>query len=67
MECNIGAKDRIIRIIISAILIIIGLIYNGWIAVIGLIILFTAIIRFCSIYKLLGINTCEKDIPQRKR
>lgn len=66
MERNIGKTDRLIRIILSIALIIIGLIYNIWISVIGVIILFTAIIRFCSIYDLFGISTSERDIPIRR-
>ena len=60
MKKNVGTTDRIIRIIVGIIGIVLGLIYkNLIIGIIGIIILMTGIIGFCGLYTILGINTCK--------
>jgi len=63
MEKNVGPKDRTIRIIAGVILLGIGIVLQGVLgmicALVGIGFLFTAITRFCSLYKLFGINTCR--------
>ncbi|MBN2768006.1 MAG: DUF2892 domain-containing protein [Campylobacterales bacterium] len=63
MECNIGKIDRIIRVVIGVALIILAfLLSNVLVGIVGVIVLATGIIKFCLLYKLLGINTgCQKD------
>jgi hypothetical protein len=65
MKKNMGGLDRIIRIIIVA---IIGfLYYNGTIEgtlayvllALGGIFLFTSFVSFCPLYSLVGLNTCK--------
>ncbi|MCR9181905.1 MAG: DUF2892 domain-containing protein [Flavobacteriaceae bacterium] len=64
MKKNMGTADRIIRIIIAA---IIGfLYYNGTISgtlglillVLAIVFLLTSFIGFCGLYSLFGIKTC---------
>jgi len=64
MKKNLGTVDRIIRIIILA---IVGILYSmGVISgtlgitllVIGVVLGLTSLIGFCPIYTLLGINSC---------
>ncbi|NVK23005.1 MAG: DUF2892 domain-containing protein [Kangiellaceae bacterium] len=61
---NEGTVDRVIRVIIGALLIALVFVGPqtawGWI---GLIPLITGLVGFCPLYKLLGINTC----PLNKR
>ena len=63
MKKNMGSTDRIIRIIIAA---IVAVLYysgriNGTMAIIlGIVagvFLLTSLINFCPLYKMLGINT----------
>jgi hypothetical protein len=68
---NEGTIDRIIRIVIGAVLV--GLAYTGnlgqW-AYIGIIPLFTGIIGWCPLYAILGVQTrgLHEDVkPQSKR
>jgi Inner membrane protein YgaP-like, transmembrane domain len=65
MKKNMGGLDRIIRIIIAA---IIGfLYYNGTIEgtlayvllALGGIFLVTSFVSFCPLYSLVGLNTCK--------
>ncbi|MFY9270046.1 MAG: DUF2892 domain-containing protein [Candidatus Manganitrophaceae bacterium] len=65
MICNVGKTDRTIRIILGVILLAVG--YFGGLPVwgamsvyaVGAIALITGLTRFCLLWKVLGINTCE--------
>lgn len=65
MKKNMGRADRLIRVIIAAI--IAYLYYNGTISgTLGTILLIfagvfvlTSLVSFCPLYPLLGINTCS--------
>ena len=63
MKPNVGNLDRLVRALAGVILIALaatGTIGTwGW--VVGLLALATAILRFCGVYPLLGINTCSRD------
>ena len=60
MTANIGTLDRLLRIALGVVLI--GLVFVGpqtpwgWI---GLVPLLTAGVRFCPLYRMLGIQTCK--------
>jgi hypothetical protein len=64
MKKNMGSVDRIIRLVIAAVLayIYFGGIQTGAVGVVLLVIsgimLVTSLINFCPLYTLLGINTC---------
>jgi len=58
MTCNVGKIDRIIRAIVGAAVLAWGVVNGNIIAdVVGGVLLFTALIRWCPPYTLLGINT----------
>jgi hypothetical protein len=65
MKTNEGTTDRLIRLILGVVLIIIGwpvLGNNIWgiiLDVIGVILLITGITGFCTVYKILGISTLK--------
>jgi hypothetical protein len=62
MKCNVGSTDRILRVIVGAVLI--GLTLNGNISQwgwIGLLPLITGIVRVCPAYMPFGISTCKRD------
>lgn len=55
---NVGGLDRILRIVIGALLIILAITGQiGWWGLIGIVPLATGLFRSCVLYKLLGINT----------
>lgn len=60
MKTNVGGIDKIARILIGALLIVLALTGTigawGWIGVIPLA---TGLLNFCPLYSLLGINTCK--------
>ncbi len=63
MQCNVGGWDRILRIVIGIVLILLGLAGTvsgtGAIAayVLGAILLLTGLVGFCGLYTVLGIST----------
>lgn len=59
MKCNIGKNDKIVRITLGLIIGILGLYYQSWWGILGVILLITGLIKFCGLYILLGVNTCK--------
>jgi hypothetical protein len=62
MQCNVGGIDRILRIAVGALLIILAITGTiGTWGYLGLIPLATGVFRFCGAYSLLGINTSKNN------
>jgi len=58
MKANVGKADKVIRIILGAVVIAAGVIYQSWLGIIGIVPILTALINFCPLYSVLGVNTC---------
>ena len=65
MSVNVGSADRIIRIILGLVLIALAFM-SGWgtlgtiiSAVIGCVLVVTALVRICPLYSLIGVRTCK--------
>jgi hypothetical protein len=62
MKTNVGGIDRIARIVIGALLIVLTLMGTigvwGWI---GVVLLATGLLKTCPAYSILGFNTCPMD------
>jgi hypothetical protein len=57
---NVGAVDRVIRIVVGLALISLLFVLSGpahWIGLIGFVPLLTAFFGFCPLYAALGLNT----------
>ena len=66
MKSNVGGIDRILRIVIGAVLVVLAATGQvgvwGWI---GLLPLATGLLGWCPPYSLLGINTCKnRNLPE---
>ena len=59
MTSNVGGIDRVLRIVVGAVLVAMALTHTigAW-GYLGLIVLATGVFSFCGVYTLLGINTC---------
>ena len=57
MKCNVGATDRLVRIIAGLIILLLGLIYRNWWGLLGLIPLLPGVFRFCPLYLPFKMNT----------
>lgn len=59
MTRNVGGVDRALRILAGLVLLALGWFGPlGWWGLVGLVPLATALVGFCPVYPLLGINTC---------
>ncbi len=73
LKPNVGMLDKMIRYAVGVILISMNL--SGWtsgilgtIAVMaGLVILLTGLLRFCPIYRVLGINTWKGEMKETRK
>lgn len=67
MKTNMGTADRIIRLVVAAILVALYFmdILTGTAGIVGLVIAVvfaaTALVKFCGLYALLGVNTCSRE------
>ncbi|WP_457636905.1 YgaP family membrane protein [Oceanithermus sp.] len=67
MGCNVGKTDQLVRYILGIVLVVAYFLHWvtgtwGWVSLIlGIIFVVTAAIRFCPLYVIFGINTCNKD------
>ncbi|NIN01606.1 MAG: DUF2892 domain-containing protein [candidate division Zixibacteria bacterium] len=59
MKPNVGATDRIIRLILGVIIIVVGVIFNSWWGLVGVVIFLTGLLGRCGLYLPFGINTCK--------
>ena len=62
MKINVGSTERMLRIIAGIIIIGIGVYYQSWWGVIGVVPLLTGLFRFCPLYSMLGMNTCRREL-----
>ena len=67
MEQNVGMTDRIIRIILGVVFIILALIHSMWWFIPAVIALVTGMVGWCGLYTLMGWNTtCPVDAKTAK-
>ena len=64
MTCNVGNKERYIRLVIGFIIIALGLIFGSWWGLLGLVLVGTAVVRWCPVNHALKWNTCERKEPE---
>lgn len=62
MQANLGKIDRELRIVIGLVLVLLAITGTvGWWGWLGLILVATGAVRFCPVYRLLGISTISKS------
>lgn len=61
MKHNVGGLDRTLRIIVGAVLVVIGAVFLSWWGVLGLVLLFTGLLNWCPLYLPFGISTCHTE------
>lgn len=60
MKCNIGKTDQILRLLGGLIVIVAGIIFDSWWGLIGVVLIATALFRWCPLYIPLKISTLKK-------
>lgn len=66
MKLNIGKPDRIMRLVVGIVILVLGYYYQSWWGLVGLIPLGTAAIGWCPAYLPFGISTCRKPTGTEK-
>ena len=63
MKTNIGSTDKIIRWLLRVVIGGLGSYYHAWWGLLAIIPIGTALINFCPLYTIIGMNTCE--VPKK--
>jgi len=61
MKCNVGTIDRLMRIVVGLIIAILGVWFDSWWGLVGLVPLATGLFKFCPLYMPLKISTDKKE------
>jgi len=59
MKCNVGSVDRLLRIIIGLVIAILGVVFNSWWGLVGIVPIATGLFSFCPLYSMLNISTAK--------
>ncbi len=57
MKKNVGSVDKVVRIILGLVIIVLGFVYSSWWGLVGIIPLATAFMGFCPAYYPFKIST----------
>ena len=57
MRANVGGADKVIRVVLGLLIIVLGIVFKSWWGLVGLLPLATALINFCPLYTLIGVST----------
>jgi hypothetical protein len=60
MKCNVGYVDRFLRIIIGLVVALLGVVFDSWWGLIGIVPIATGLFKFCPLYVPLKISTDKK-------
>ena len=61
MKHNVGSVDRLLRIILGLFIAILGVVFDSWWGLIGIIPIATGLFSFCPLYFPLKISTIKKE------
>ena len=60
MKANMGKTDRIVRLILGTAIIFLGVYYENWWGLVGIIPIATSFISWCPLYVPFGLSTILK-------
>jgi len=61
MKFNVGTIDRLLRIVVGLLIAILGVWFDSWWGLVGLVPLATGIFKWCPLYFPLKISTIQKN------
>ena len=61
MKGNVGPIDRLVRIILGLTIAIVGVVFDSWWGLVGLVPLATGLFKFCPLYVPFKISTEKKE------
>ncbi|MDP3582158.1 MAG: DUF2892 domain-containing protein [Ignavibacteria bacterium] len=65
MKQNVGGIDRITRFVVGLVIIVLGIVFQSWWGLIGIVPIFTATINWCPLYLPFGVSTCKTPEPKK--
>lgn len=60
MKANVGSADRIVRLVLGVVIILLGVYFKSWWGIVGIVPVITALLNFCPAYSLIGVSTKKK-------
>jgi hypothetical protein len=57
MTANIGSADKVIRLVLGVVIVLLGVYFQSWWGLVGLIPIGTAFMNFCPLYVPFKIST----------
>jgi hypothetical protein len=64
MKNNVGGIDRLLRIALALLIGLVGIYYQSWWGLLGLIPLITGLVGSCGLYTLFGWTSCKKAVTK---
>ena len=63
---NMGNADRIIRLVLSVVIVIFSFVLELYpLIIVSVLLIFTVVTSFCGIYKLFGLSTCKTNLEKK--
>ena len=66
MKNNVGTVDRLIRIVLAIVFIVMGFAWSPWWFLLAAIALVTALVGWCGLYSIFGWSTHTEKVPVKK-
>lgn len=66
MKKNVGGADKWVRLILGAVIVVLGLVNQSWWGLVGIVPLATAFMGVCPAYLPFGISTCKTNLDSKK-
>lgn len=63
MTKNVGKTDKVVRLILAIVIFALGILYQSWWGLLGILPLLTVVFGWCPPYGLFGINTNKPKTP----
>lgn len=64
LKKNVGNTDSIIRVLVGALIVVLGLYFENFWGFLGFILVFSGAVSFCPIYRLIKMETTKPNIER---
>ena len=65
MKKNIGSADKIVRVLLGIVILLLGIVLHSWWGLLGIIPLFTALVGVCPAYLPFRFSTVKKPNTEK--
>lgn len=62
MKKNLGQVDRIARLFVGSVILIVAAQFGSWWGLLGLALIATGAIGYCGLYRIFGFSSCEAKV-----